>query len=57
MPEPQPTRMKLNSGMLSGPPEEARRKNTAGGSVSTLVSMPMRVSICATTSTILASLT
>ena len=57
MPEPQPTRMKLNSGMLSGPPEEARRKNTAGGSVSTLVSMPMRVSIWATTSTILASLT
>ena len=26
VPEPQPTRMKLNSGVLSGPPVEAREK-------------------------------
>ena len=55
VPEPQPTRTKLNFGVLSGPPVEASRKNTPCVIVTTCVSMPMRESICPTASAILAS--
>ena len=50
VPEPQPARIRLNSSF------EARVKKTFYGIVSTLVSMPMRLSICATASQILLSL-
>ena len=55
VPEPQPTRMKLNFGPFSGEPVEASRKNTPCVMVTTCVSMPMRDSIWPTASAILAS--
>jgi hypothetical protein len=55
VPEPQPTRMKLNLGPFSGEPVEASRKKTPWVIVTTCVSMPMRESICPTASAILAS--
>ncbi|MNC91453.1 hypothetical protein D3C83_77210 [compost metagenome] len=57
VPEPQPTRIRLNSGSLFGPPPEARLKKTLAGMVTTLVGMPPRVSIWAITSQIFASFT